>query len=370
MAGLHHDSFSKLAPSLERSVLDPSHWPVFLENVARATGSEGSVLIRIDEVAEATISTPSVTELTDRYFSEDWHTIDHRLAAIPLMRDRGISVDQDFTTREEFERLPYYQDFLGPHGLRWFAGVGFQSERAFWCLSLQRTPREGFFEPHEQARLLELVPALRRTALLTSAVERARAAGMTDAFDLVGRAAMILDGDGRAVRWNESFAGLLDADLRIAKGRLVTRDASTNARIESLSNERGRYGVTAFAVRRRDQPPIVIHVLPLGGETRRAFAYGTTLLVACTPEIGPMPAASVLQTAYGLTKAEARLAVALAEGESMAEASQRFAVAYSTTRTQVQSIFAKTGVSRQVDLVRLVFGLSLNQQISQSPKRD
>jgi DNA-binding CsgD family transcriptional regulator len=57
---------------------------------------------------------------------------------------------------------------------------------------------------------------------------------------------------------------------------------------------------------------------------------------------------------YDLTPAEARLAAALAEGESLEEAAGLLGITRNTARTHLKRIFAKTGTNRQGALVRLL----------------
>ena len=57
---------------------------------------------------------------------------------------------------------------------------------------------------------------------------------------------------------------------------------------------------------------------------------------------------------FELTPAEANLAILLARGLSLAEVSEAQSISQHTARAQLKSIFAKTGVSRQAELVRLV----------------
>lgn len=64
--------------------------------------------------------------------------------------------------------------------------------------------------------------------------------------------------------------------------------------------------------------------------------------------------ASRLRADFGLTPAESRLAAALADGACLADAAERFGTTRATVRSQLKSIFCKTGVSRQTELVRLV----------------
>lgn len=56
---------------------------------------------------------------------------------------------------------------------------------------------------------------------------------------------------------------------------------------------------------------------------------------------------------YGLTAQETRLVEALANGATPEEAAAEFDVSIATIRKHIQSIFIKTGVRRQIDLVRL-----------------
>jgi DNA-binding CsgD family transcriptional regulator len=67
-----------------------------------------------------------------------------------------------------------------------------------------------------------------------------------------------------------------------------------------------------------------------------------------------LPEAARLRAEFGLTKAEARLALRLAEGSSLASAAQAFNVKLTTIRSQLQQVFAKTGTSRQTELVAML----------------
>lgn len=64
----------------------------------------------------------------------------------------------------------------------------------------------------------------------------------------------------------------------------------------------------------------------------------------------------VLRALYGLTAAEARLAIAIGRGRELPRLSEDWNVSTETLRTHLKAVFAKTGVNRQVDLVRLLAG--------------
>lgn len=68
-------------------------------------------------------------------------------------------------------------------------------------------------------------------------------------------------------------------------------------------------------------------------------------------------AGSVLKDLYGLTAAETRIATGLASGDTLEELSKRLFVSLATIKTHTQHIFQKTGVGRQAELIRLIYGV-------------
>jgi len=71
------------------------------------------------------------------------------------------------------------------------------------------------------------------------------------------------------------------------------------------------------------------------------------------PELDPF----VVAASFDLTPAEARVAVALARGASVADIAARHAVSTHTVRSQVKSVLFKTGTGRQAELVSLLAAL-------------
>jgi DNA-binding CsgD family transcriptional regulator len=66
------------------------------------------------------------------------------------------------------------------------------------------------------------------------------------------------------------------------------------------------------------------------------------------------PNRTLLQTTFGLTEAEARVAGALTAGRSVEEISAEFEITPDTVRTHLKRIFTKTDTCRQGDLIRLL----------------
>jgi DNA-binding CsgD family transcriptional regulator len=94
--------------------------------------------------------------------------------------------------------------------------------------------------------------------------------------------------------------------------------------------------------------PLVIRIVPLKPK------IAALAVLVCDPETRTQVDQSLLHQLYRLTRAEARLVAALAQGERLEGAAQALGVTLGTGRTYLKRVFAKTGVSRQVDLMRLV----------------
>ena len=78
------------------------------------------------------------------------------------------------------------------------------------------------------------------------------------------------------------------------------------------------------------------------------------LLFVTDPEMRPEVAPDLVRRLFGLTESESRLASAIASGDSIDGAAESMGVTVSTARTYLKQVFAKTGTSRQGDLVRMV----------------
>jgi DNA-binding CsgD family transcriptional regulator len=64
--------------------------------------------------------------------------------------------------------------------------------------------------------------------------------------------------------------------------------------------------------------------------------------------------ADLLRRCYGLTSAESRLVMLLIEGKSLREAAASQSTSPNTAKAHLKNVFAKTGVRRQTELMRLL----------------
>lgn len=186
--------------------------------------------------------------------------------------------------------------------------------------------------------------------------------GLPDLLDAISLAVLEADETWIVSRVNSSARRILDGrdPVALIDNRLVfarARDAEAAARW--WAGAEGRPDRPLVLPRLRSQIPLLMHALrstppAASGLGRRR----QILLVDPSQVLTPRP--PVLAEAFGLTQAEAGLAIALASGLTLAECAARGRITTGTARRHLENIFRKTGVRRQAQLVRLVLGIAMH----------
>jgi DNA-binding CsgD family transcriptional regulator len=297
----------------------------------------------------------------ETYIRDGWHLRDERNRGIAKMMQRGVVDDLDIFSFETIEKHPYYQEFLAPHRLRWFAGVRIACGNELWCLSIQRTIDQEPFSEAEKDQLAKLSNRLSSSAAIARALGASAIAGALDAFDISSTAVVLIDRHGKIFKANQSAERLLVGDVRIEKRRLVARDARAITALNHIVHDlliRPTGGLSApIALSRTDRRPLVAYAARLTSMTANALADCQAMIVFIDPDADLRPSEASLRTIFQLSEAEARLGAQLARGESLDAVALRLGIAKETSRNQLKSIFAKTGVHRQAELVAVLASL-------------
>ena len=100
--------------------------------------------------------------------------------------------------------------------------------------------------------------------------------------------------------------------------------------------------------------PYEVLVCPLPSQSSLRKGGAAAALFITDPEEGATLDSRALHQLFGLTPAEIRLCIALVKGMSVEEYALEAGISSNTARTHVKRIYAKTGVRRQSELVRLL----------------
>jgi DNA-binding CsgD family transcriptional regulator len=334
--------------------------PGVMQEIADSVGAIGATFMTRSGTVANAISSPRVAQAVQDYIDEGWAADPSHNAPLFAEMHPGFRAEADYRTPDEIARMPVHAEFLDRRG--YIAGVASVIQGTLD--HIMHFSIEGF-PSHDAAMaavpiLDKLRPDLAR-ALTLSAITRSRANTIVASLQLVGIAAGVTDRDGTLRATNDLFVQRLGRQLVDGRRGVRFADRFVNA---SLAVALKRHvisggGVQSVVVRAADRvKPCVLHLLPIVGAARDVSESDGILLILADPENRSVPNADLLKLMFDLTPAEARLARVLAEGRSVAEAARRFNTSELTVKTQLRSIFAKTGTSRQLELVLLLGGLA------------
>jgi hypothetical protein len=158
-----------ISAAFAEAAIDPSRWDAAMEIASDATESFGAVLLPLKGRLPYFPQSRSLAAASESYVKDGWIQHDDRFQCMPALVRNGVATEFDFTNADQIAREPYWQEFLAPHGLRWFAGVHVACGDEQWALSIQRTIAQGPFTPHGVEQLAVLSKKLGSAAALARA---------------------------------------------------------------------------------------------------------------------------------------------------------------------------------------------------------
>jgi DNA-binding CsgD family transcriptional regulator len=355
---------SQLLEPLMSGITEGSPWSVFLERLRRRLRADYASLIfrplrlglpenRVVHLFCGQDSPPIVSQLyRDSLYMRDpmpYHQMqDGRVFALP-----------DLLRFDDPAHRAYREELLIPSGMN-FLRMMRVTEASGVSAWLTVSRRDGEFRAADDRLIAELDPFLRAALCGYLALERERlnATIANEAISRMNFSWLTLDADGR----------ILDAD---AQGKLMLADSGV------LSQARdGRLTASVQKVSR--QINAAVRDLVRNPQSRpRAIVLNREpwldmLLVRANFRAGtarPMPSllayvhadrwSSVdrcdqLREMFDLIPCEARMALALGRGMSIAESAVELRLSIESARTYSKRIYAKTGARGQADLVRFI----------------
>jgi DNA-binding CsgD family transcriptional regulator len=370
---MHPDEFSALLGRIYDSALEPERWPETMEAVARACGWNASTLQVVDlrerKLIDAVI-TGMPPEIVDD-FRDHYVKVDPRAPALEV-QPGSIVTDAHVLSETEMDRHEFYADFMAKYGFRYFSGVMLHADGPVQtAVSLQRSARQGPATAAEVALLEALAPHFRRAVRLAVELGAAklRADSALEALERLSIGVAILDDVGSLVHANAALRGMaatrdgihLDP-IAIRFGHLYVQSVARKMIAGALATAGGQElgaGGTFHVSRPSGRRPYVVAVSPLLGRSRTMFApSAAAVLLVKDPELIPTLPGDMLRALYKLTSREAELALIVSDGTPLVRAAERLGMTEGTARVHMTSILAKTGTTRQAELVSLLARLT------------
>lgn len=360
--------FSQLIESIYQGPLESPPWKTFLEALRlRLKSSYTTFILRPAAPERPSIAVnagPTSTENIDLY-DNHFYMLD------PFMNmPRGqVFVAGEFLGERRWAESEFMRGYMEPMNLRHVMGadIGALQGGDDCRLRVTRSPEEGPFTEEDKAFLRLMLPHVQQSVVLCShmeqiEIERRLLAGTVDRMQL---GTVTLDETGAILSVNAEAQAILDErdglqQLGCAlKAHYAEEQAQLNAIVQAvLSGKEPKAPklVETVSVTRpsgRNKLSLLVRAVP-AGEWSDAWRRPRVVIFVRDPDRKAQGSGDVLRNLFSLTRAEAALALQLANGLTLDEAAEALGIRRNTARAQLRSIFSKMGVTRQTELVRLV----------------
>ena len=361
---------SELVRALYAGVIETPPWESFLQAIRHETSSM-STMIMLSPPGSAAINLISIvggrSEVTSAYRGQLF-ALD---PFVNLPEGRVITL-HEFVGERDLEHNDYYNDFMrGTWGVGYVLGFDVRTTAGYTAgLRLCRAVATSNFDAAAHRLVEALVPHLRQAILIFDRVHHLQVEEMelSDALDRLGVDGFLLDALGRVTQPNRTASRLLACKEGIAvrNGRLVLGSADAQRRLGEIlararnaadrpDEDHARLPEVITIPRGPGSPSLAIaaRILRSPANLRSDHAPAVAVYVS-RPEHGGAVPAAVVRELLGLTPAEAKLAARLGQGATVDQAASGLGITRATARTQLYSIFRKTGLHRQSELVSLI----------------
>lgn len=284
--------------------------------------------------------------------------------------DQILATDLDQPTTQmrhvpewEFVETRFYREWVAPQGLRDSCHVNV-IRRGRMTAQLTGATRQSrdLLSDRDLALLGALAPHMRRALIISDLLDekRSRVRIYQSLLDHLTVAAFLTARNSEIVYCNEAGSELLSRHNFVSgyRQRLAAR-SPIHAGLFKQALDRASSGNDAdlglmgngMALPGTDGGAAVAYFLPLGvSDIRHGLGAGLAAVLISTDGAAQLPVVEVLTAMSGMTVAEARVALDIAEGQSVDDIAAAQGIAPNTVRKHLSKAFCKTDVRSQAAL--------------------
>lgn len=357
----------RLIADIYDCALDPAAWGRVLKTVAESTNSVSAGI----SFRRCGYMQVGAAYNVDPYYNDLYREHYAKICPLtPLTRrpaPGGVRHGWSVTQSEGYRASEYFNEWARPQDWIDIVGVDLVWDAVnVGGLALWRSDSAVELDLASLRLLRRAAPHFKRVYAIQGLLGEARSArdALDQAMQAAGFATLLLTADGGVLFANARAEALLrgQKSLRVGQGRLSTPTPALNDRLRAAVQTAAETGggATLALPREGGLPALVAHILPLKAEDQ---GLGGPPAAAAMFILDPSSDFSRRAAAFGkcfdLTAAEIRLLVEIIRGEGLLAAAGRLDIAEATARTHLNHIFFKTETTRQADLVRQFFQMTL-----------
>jgi DNA-binding CsgD family transcriptional regulator len=354
------------------AALHPDQWNDAMARVGEVIGATSSLMFSPQDAdnSDSVLRFHNIDARMGPEFLSGWiHRDEWALAAARkgCLASGSVVTTPELLSQADFLKSAFYNDFTKKYDIATLMGsvlfgVNTPEGMPFTKLCWYRPDGYAHFSAEEREQVRRLVPHFQRALLLERKIREAESG--ISILSTVGAASIMLDDALRVQHCNAEALQLLG----MSKAGSFRHDQLRHLGVKcspTLQDAVARCarGVPADVMVLVSQPQRavlkgrMIHIRPDDPHHRLGpVAVPSYALLVDLPLPGGASLARKVAGLFDLSPTEERVLGHLLDGATAAEAAQRTGTGLPTVRTHIQNILAKTGVTRQVDLIRTLCG--------------
>lgn len=358
------DRFGRILDMVYEAALDPAGWNSCLDLIRRElAGNYVSLIVRPGSADDIGLIVSTSHEQRQMTLGNPYIMLSPFTGMPP---DRLVTI-ADVLSETDWRASSYYRDWCQPHGVFHVmaADIGV-SNGVVYGFRITRSESSPPFSPQDLDLGRRLLPHIKRALNLHLSIHQDRKviSLYSHAMAQLMVGVIVLDQDRKVIECNPAATAVLEmADgLRIVGDQLEANYANENRILQRLVRDAlihphaAKMSLTdALSISRpsgRHSWGVVVQSISSDQWTEGKRRPSVAVFVR-DAEGQAHPPVRLTQQLFQLTPAETALAIELANGLSLDEASDLLGIKRNTARAHLRSIFSKTGVRRQTELVRI-----------------
>ncbi len=355
---------SRILGEIYDAALDQAGWVSFLESVRKLLDANyTSLIVRTETTDDIGLIVSA---------GNDQPNLDPGNPYIAMSPFTGMKSDQlvtigDVTSEKDWRASAYYREYCAPQGVFHVLAADIATlNGGIYGFRITRPETAPDFSSADRDFCSLLIPHIKRALNLHLSTDSDRKVSKvySHAMTQLLIGVVVLDQDGQVIDCNPAVNGILEMKdgLRMVGKQLEASYANDNRKLQGLIRnaltrpQGSKTSLTeAMSITRpsgRLSWGLIVQSI-LADQWSEGKHRPSVAVFVRDSEGQVHPPVRLAQQLFQLTPAETALAIELTNGLSLEEAAEALSIRRNTARAHLRSIFSKTGVRRQTELVRM-----------------
>ena len=363
-----------IVPEIYEATINPAHWDYVVSMIAKLTKSTSACIYYKNNQIDiaSTIAQYGLPEDQRLSFGDQCDTIDGMFSAEAGNGEEKLACAQFHPGSNDIlpENSELYLKWMKPNGIYHVGGAQFvKTDMHKAGIAILRDKKSGIWDKGDTRVIDEILPHLRRALNIHSefSILRLRQDALLKGLDRLVIGLILYDRNATAVYINPIAKAIIKNHpaMHLQDGQLVLNNPEDDKNLRNtimqtavIDPDDSWKASVAIGVKHPDSKapmPLLVTPMHVHQITSNLEYGGAKVAVFLTdPNLQQPISIDSLVSVYNLTPTESQVAISLANGYSLDAIAKQTNHSVHTIRSQLKSIFRKTGVKRQGELIKLL----------------